>query len=94
MLVSRRKRKESKVIKVYLYRNRLEKATTLKYLGIILDHKFRFKSHINYATDRCTKVIRNISKSTKLSWRISREAMKTNTKELSYLFYYIHLLSG
>ena len=46
MLVSRRKRKEPKVINVYLNNKPLEQFTTMKYLGIILDSKFRSKDHI------------------------------------------------
>jgi len=46
MLVSRRKRKENKNITVYLNNKPLEQFTQIKYLGIILDHKFRFNEHI------------------------------------------------
>ena len=46
MLVSRRKRKENKNITVYLNNKPLEQVTQIKYLGIILDHKFRFNEHI------------------------------------------------
>jgi len=77
MLVSRRKCKECKAIKVYLNKNPLEQVTRMKYLGIIIDHKFRFKEHITCAVERCTKLIHNISKSAKKSWGIKREAIKT-----------------
>jgi len=49
----------------------------MKYLGIIIDHKFRFKKHINYAPERCTKLIYNLSKMAKLSWGIKHVAIKT-----------------
>jgi len=39
MIVSRRKRKENKNIKVYLNKKLLGEVTKMKYLGIILDHK-------------------------------------------------------
>ena len=77
MLVSRRKRKEPKVIKVYPNNKPLEQVTTMKYLGIIINHKFRFKEHITYAVERCTKLIRTLSKLAKISWGIKHEAMKT-----------------
>jgi hypothetical protein len=76
MLVSRRKRKEPKVIKVYLNNKPLEQVTAMKYLGIIVDHKFSFKEHIIYATDRCTKLIHSISRSAKVTWGIKHEALK------------------
>jgi hypothetical protein len=52
ILVSRRKRKENKNITVYLNNKTLDQVTQMKYLGIILDHKFRFQEHIKYAADR------------------------------------------
>jgi hypothetical protein len=45
MLVSRRKRKENKNITVYLNNKPLEQVTQIKYLGIILDHKFKFNEN-------------------------------------------------
>jgi hypothetical protein len=51
MLISRRKRMESRALNVYLNKKKLEQVTTLKYLGIIMDHKFRFKEHKAYVTD-------------------------------------------
>jgi len=46
MLVSRRKRREEREIKVYLNNKPLEQVIRLKYLDIIIDHKFRFQEHI------------------------------------------------
>ena len=43
MLVSRRKIKENKNMTVYLNNKTLTQVTQIKYLGIILDHKFRFQ---------------------------------------------------
>jgi len=45
MLVTRRKRREDKRITLYLHYKPLEQVTQMKYLGIILDQKFRFQEH-------------------------------------------------
>jgi len=73
MFISRRKRKEAKEIKVYLN----NKVTTMKYLGIIIDNKFRFSEHISYVAERCTKLIHSLSKSAKVSWGLKHEVLKT-----------------
>ena len=52
MLISRRKRKEIKDINIYLYNKPLEQVTTLKYLGIIIDSKFKFSQHISHAAEK------------------------------------------
>jgi len=52
MLVTRRKRRENKNITIYLHFQPLEKVTQLKYLGIILDNKFKFQEHITYVQRR------------------------------------------
>ena len=77
MLISRRKRKEVKDIKIYLNNKPLEQVTTMKYLGMIIDDKFKFSQHISYAADKCTKLIYSLSKSAKLSWGLKHEALKT-----------------
>jgi len=76
MLISRR-RKERKSIDIYLKNNRLEQVDKMKYLGIIIDSKFKFNEHIKYATDRCTKLINTLSKSARISWGLGHEALKT-----------------
>jgi len=78
MLVSRRKRKKkNKNITVYLSNKPLEQVTQMKYLGIILDHKFRFNEHITYAAEKCAKLIHILSKAAKLTWGIKHEAIAT-----------------
>jgi hypothetical protein len=49
----------------------------MKYLGIIIDHKFSFQEHINYAPERCAKLIYNLSKVAKLSWGIKHLVIVT-----------------
>jgi hypothetical protein len=50
---------------------------SLKYLGIILDCKLTFREHINYMTEKCTKLIFALSKSAKLNWGLNHAALKT-----------------
>jgi hypothetical protein len=76
MLISRRKRKEVKHIQMYLNNKPLEQVTTMKYLGIIIDDKFKFSQHISYAVDKCAKLIYSLYRSAKISWRLKREALK------------------
>jgi hypothetical protein len=51
ILISRR-RKERKVIDIHLNNNHLEQVDKVKYLGITIDSKFKFKEHIKYITYR------------------------------------------
>jgi hypothetical protein len=46
LLISRR-RKERKTIGIFLNNNRLDEVDKLKYLGIIIDSKFKFNEQIN-----------------------------------------------
>ena len=89
MLVSRRKRKEQKEIKIYLNYKPLEQANKMKYLGIILDNKFKFTDHVNYAAETCTKLIHSLAISVKISWGLTHETLKIIHKVavLSLLLY-------
>jgi len=63
-LVRRRKRTEEKNITIYLHFQTLQQVTQLKYLGIILDSKFKFQDHVKYLAERCTRIIHNKSSKT------------------------------
>ena len=57
MLLSRRKRKERKDLEIYLNFRPLTQVFSTKYLGIIIDSKLTFREHINYITEKCSKLI-------------------------------------
>ena len=53
MLLTRRRRKENKEIKIYLKNRPLIQVNSMRYLGIIFDYKLTFKEHINYMSEKC-----------------------------------------
>ena len=77
MLLSRRTRKERKELETYLNSRPLTHVLSLKYLGIILDSKLSFREHINYITEKCSKLTFAVSKSGKLNWGLSYAARKS-----------------
>jgi len=76
MLLTRRRRKENNKIKIYLNNRPLIQVNSMRYLGIIFDHKLTFKEHINYMSEKCTKLIFALSKSAKLNWGLHHAALK------------------
>jgi len=56
MIISRRKRKENKEINVCLNNKPLQQVSTMKYLGFVIDDKFKFSKHITYAAKRSSKL--------------------------------------
>jgi hypothetical protein len=56
-----RTRKERKAIDIYLNNKHHQQVDKLKYLGVIIDSKLKFNEHIQYITDRCTKLINALS---------------------------------
>ena len=77
MLLSRRKRKAQKEIPIYLNNKAIPQVNSIKYLGIIFDHKLTFKEHIQHMAEKCTKLIFSLSKSAKLNWGFDHKALKT-----------------
>jgi hypothetical protein len=45
MIVSRRKRKEFKDINIYRKHKPIQQVTKMKYVGLIIDNKFKFSEH-------------------------------------------------
>jgi hypothetical protein len=77
MFLSRRKRKEQRELDIFLNNRPITQVHNVKYLGIILDSKLSFKDHINYMTEKCSKLIYVLSKSAKLKWGLGHTALKT-----------------
>ena len=77
MIVSRRKWKENKEINIYLNNKPIQQATKMKYLGLIIDNKFKFSEHISYTAERSSKLIHSLSKSAKLTWGLNHKALQT-----------------
>jgi len=76
MLISRRKRKEAKEIKIFLKNTPIEQVKTMKYLGVFFDDRFKFSQHISYVADKCAKLIFSLSKSAKIHGGNKHEALK------------------
>ena len=49
----------------------------MKYLGIVIDDKFKFSQHFSHAADKCAKLIFSLSKSAKIHWGLKHEALIT-----------------
>ena len=90
MLVSRRKRKERNDIHAFLNYKRLKQVNQIKYLGIIIDNKFKFREHITYAAEKCTKLIYSLYKGAILPLLLYRapvwiDAMKYTCNRRKYI---------
>jgi len=77
MLLTRRKGKENKEVKIFLNNRPLTQVNSMKYLGTIFDHKLTFREHINSMAEKCTKLIFSLSKSAKLKWGLQHVALKS-----------------
>jgi len=78
MLMSRRKRNERKEIAIYLNTRPNPQVERLKYSGIKFDRKLTFKEHINYVTNKCTKLIFYIGKISKTILGIKSQSPENN----------------
>jgi len=81
LLISRRKTKEAKEIKIYLNDKPIKQDTTTKYLGIVIDDKFKFSQHISHSADKRAKLIFSLSKFAKIHWGLNHEDLITIYKE-------------
>ena len=57
MVISRKKARTRRDIRVYLNNKELKQEKTLKYLGLVLDDRFKFNEHVEYITSKCIKII-------------------------------------
>jgi hypothetical protein len=76
MLISRR-RKERTAIDIYFNNNHLEQVDKIKYLGIIINKKFKFNEHMQYIINRSTKLTNALTKSARINWGLRHGVLKT-----------------
>ena len=77
LLVRKRRTGNNRPIRIYMNYELLEQVKTLKYLGIIVDHKFTFDQQIENVTQKCTALLHQLVKSAKLQWGLGYRAIKT-----------------
>jgi hypothetical protein len=56
----------------------------MKYLGIILDQRFRFVEHIKYTAERCGKLIHSLSRAAKMTWGSNKRLWISYTQAQCY----------
>jgi uncharacterized HAD superfamily protein len=76
MILTRRKPKIKRDFKIYLNNKRLQQEDTIKYLGIVIDRRFKFNEHIDYITYKCMKLIHALSKSAKINWGLRHDVLR------------------
>ena len=62
---------------VYLNNKIIPQEQTSKHLGIIMVYKATFRDHINYVTEKCTRLVFALAKSSKINLRLGHKAVKT-----------------
>lgn len=77
LLISRKRKVKNKEIKIYLNYKRLEQVQELKYLGIYLDEKFNFGTHVQKISEKSLHLINMLGRTAKLQWGLGYQALKT-----------------
>ena len=75
MIISKRRAIHKEKISIYLNYKQLEQVCDIKYLGVHIDHKFKFYNHVKYITDRCCKLINILARSARISWGLRQDAL-------------------
>lgn len=75
MLISRKKPRTPQNLNIYLTNGKIEQTDTIRYLGILIDKRFRFHQHIEHITEKSTKLIHALSKSAKINWGLRSDVM-------------------
>jgi len=47
----------------------------MKYLGIVIDDKFKFSQRISHPADKCAKLIFSLPKSARINWGLKHEVL-------------------
>ena len=76
MIITWQRPKNKQEYKIYLNNTLMRQEETIKYLGIIIDKRFSFNTHIDYTTGKCIKLIHALSKSAKVNWGLRQDVLR------------------
>ncbi len=75
MLITRKTKYTIPIIK--LNNNMIELKKEMKYLGLVIDSKLNWRSHINYVYDKALKLTIKLSLIARNKWCLSSKSLKT-----------------
>ena len=76
MLISRKNPKTPQLLNIYLNNGRIRQTESMKYLGILIDKRFRFAQHVEYITDKSIALVHALAKSAKINWGLNSDVTK------------------
>ena len=76
LVITRRRPRNYRDIRIYLNNKQLLISENIRYLGVTLDRKFNFNKHIEYVSEKCTKLIHSLSKSARVNWGLKSDVLK------------------
>ena len=76
MFISRKRNKDREV-NIYLNYKRLDQNEEMRYLGIYLESRFNFNTHIDHTLAKLITLINMLARTAKLRWDLEHKALKT-----------------
>jgi len=76
LVITKKKPKNKRDIRIFLNNKILQQTDTLKYLGITTDRRFNFNQHIENITGKGIKTVYSLSKSAKINWGLKHEVLR------------------
>ena len=76
MIITKKKPKNRREIKIFLNNKIIQQADTINYLGITIDKIFNFNQHIDKITAKSIKIVHALSKSAKINWGLRHDILR------------------
>jgi len=76
MIITKKKPKIRRDLKIFLNNKKLQHKDMVKYLGITIDRRFNFNQHIDNLTGKCIKIIHALSNSAKINWGLRHDFLR------------------
>jgi len=76
MIITKKRPKNRRDIKIFLDNKELQQADTIKYLDITIDRRFNFNQHVDKITEKSMKIVQALSKSAKINWGLRHDVLR------------------
>jgi len=76
MVITKKRPKNRRDIKIFLNNKILQQADTINYLGITIDLRLNFNHHIDKITGKSLKIVHALSRSAKINWGLRHDVLR------------------
>jgi hypothetical protein len=76
MIITKKRPKNRREIKIFINKRILQQADTMNYRGITIDRRLNYNQHIDKITGKSMKIVHALSRTSKINWGLRHDVLR------------------